>query len=124
MRTIHFCDTQGNILRKKEFYGILHRVWTATYRCIAIQHQDEFQVLSSLWQHHEGEDGDAFLSPNDIELLLQDIEHLKPLLKEIEPGRITAEKTDLQEIETFFDNLASVCQKAKTKNLSLKFVAD
>ena len=124
MRTIHLCDIQGNILRQEKFCGLSYGVFMAAHNFITIKHQNEFQILVQLWQYYYGEEGDAFLSPNEIDLLLQDIEHLKPLLKDIEPGRIRAEKIELQKIETFFDDLASICQKAKARNLSLKFVAD
>ena len=128
MRNIYICDTQGNIIQEivqeEGYFGLPYRVWAATDRCITMQHQDKFQILAQLWEYYHGPEGDAFLSPNEIDLLLQDIEHLKPLLKDIEPGRIKGSKTELREIETFFYNLTKRCQKAKARNLSLKFVAD
>ena len=124
MRTFHLCDRQGNIFREEKFCGLSCEVWSATYRCIRQQYHDRFKILAQLWKHYYGEDGDAFLSPNEIDLLLQDIKHLKPLLKDIEVAIIKAEKTDIQKIEAFFDDLIDLCQKAKASERSLTVVAD
>ena len=124
MRLIFICDHTSNILRQEGYCRLEERIQTATYRCINQKHQDELLILAQLWEYHYGPEGEALLSSSDLNLLLKDIEYLKPLLKDIEPGRIKAAKTELQEIEAFFDDLRSLCQKAQTKNFLLKIEAD
>lgn len=123
MRDIYICDPQGNILQEMlqeiGYFGLPYRVWTATLKCIREQRRDEFQILPELWQEYWGEEGHAFLSPHEVDLLLKDIEHLQPFLKDIE-----AAETNIQEIQKFFYDLATICRKAKALKLSLKFEAD
>lgn len=124
MRDIYICDSQSNLFREEGYYGLSFQVQMATHEYIAKKHRYEFQILSKVWQYHYGEEGDAFLSPNDVALLIEDIEYLKPLLKDIEPANIKAAETNIHEIRDFFDSLVDICQKAKSRNLSLKFIAD
>lgn len=117
MRDIYICDAQGNTIEGSGYLGIPYEVWSATSKLV--EEQEGFQVLGPLWRYYYGREGDALLSPDEVDLLLNDIQQLRQLL-----NNLAVSETEDRAIQTFFSSLSELCQRAIGAGHSLKFVAD
>ena len=71
MRDIWLCDIDGRLDESVEPVGLSSEVWRQLYPVLS--EDEQRPLLSKLWQHHWGAEGDALMSLKEVQELALEV---------------------------------------------------